>query len=261
MKATYPIGVFDSGLGGLNVLKELRKVLPYEDFAYLADNLNCPYGIKTKTEIIALVKKVLNFFENLPVKLVVLACNTSSAYLDLLRLETHLPLIGVINPTVEATLKTGKKHDLAVLATEATIDSEIYQQLLQTQKRKKHFVKCSEFVGAIEAGLDAKSSRDLVWKKLNFLKTQKPGTIVLACTHFDLYKEEIQELFPEAKFVTSGSVTAKAVKRYLKKNKLENPQKRFGKLSLYITGEFESFRNRCDWILNKQIYNKLELNN
>ncbi|HHX81220.1 MAG TPA: glutamate racemase [Acholeplasmataceae bacterium] len=261
MKATYPIGVFDSGLGGLNILKELRKVLPFEDFAYLADNLNCPYGIKTKTEIIALVRKVLIFFENLPVKLVVLACNTSSAYLEELRLETTLPLIGVIIPTAEVALKTAKQGDLAVLATEATIDSGIYQEILKNQKRKKHFVKCSEFVGAIEAGLDAKSSRDLVTKKLSFLKEKKPGTFVLACTHFDLFKEEIQELFPEAKLITSGSSTAKAVKQFLKQVKLENPQKQLGKLSLYVTGENESFRNRCDWILNKQAYYRLELNN
>lgn len=140
MNLTYPIGVFDSGLGGLNVLRELRRVLPKEDYAYLADNKNSPYGIKSKEEIVALVREAIKFFEKLPVKLIVLACNTSSAYLGILQQETKLPVLGVILPTVRVALKSGK--DLAVLATAATIDSGVYQNLLGEKKIPEEQKNC-----------------------------------------------------------------------------------------------------------------------
>lgn len=264
MKITHPIGVFDSGLGGLNILKELRRVLPHEDYAYLADNRNSPYGIKSEAEIIGLVRKVIKFFEKISVKLIVLACNTSSAFLDKLRLETNIPLLGVIEPTVAETVKSGR--DYAVLATNATIDSGVYQKLLaeksRLKKRKMHFLKCSEFVSAIENGLiNCAKSRELVSEKLKVLSENKPDTIVLGCTHFDLYKEEIREIYPEAKIISSGPATARAVKNFLKKHNLDNPQTEHGKLSIYITGEFDNFRNRSDFILHRLNYEKIDLNN
>lgn len=260
MNLTYPIGVFDSGLGGLNVLRELRRVLPKEDYAYLADNKNSPYGIKSKEEIVALVREAIKFFEKLPVKLIVLACNTSSAYLGILQQETKLPVLGVILPTVRAALKSGK--DLAVLATAATIDSGVYQNLLGEKKylknRKIAYLKCSEFVSAIESGLmNCRESRRLVREKLGSLT--KPDAFVLACTHFDMYQPEILELFPEAKFVSSGKATAKAVQGFLKKNGLLSPKKEPGMVSLYITGEFENFRKHADLLLNRQVYQKTDL--
>mgnify|MGYP000934300614 CR=1 FL=1 len=263
MKVTYPIGVFDSGLGGLNVLKEMRLMLPNEDFVYLADNLNCPYGTKTETEILRLVGKVIDFFKRLSVKVIVLACNTTSAYLDLIRLRTEIPIIGVIVPTVKAALKASKKKNLAVLATNATVESGVYQKLLYSKIRRKskklHFIRCSEFVEAIEAGeVGTDYSRHLVYEKLSSLKECNLDTVVLACTHFDLYQDEIQIVFPEAKLITSGVATAKTLKKLLKKLNLKN-QNQKGEVKLLMTGELESFRNRADWILNRQSFEKINL--
>ena len=260
MISTQPIGVFDSGLGGLNVLKELRRLLPGEDFAYLADNRNSPYGTKTKNEIIAFLLKAIRFFENLPAKLIVFACNTASVFLDSLKEATELPLLGVVGPTVAEAKKAGR--NLAVLATAATIESGAYQRLLGKIRRFRKgsivYLQCSEFVTAIERGLlDCAESRSLVKEKLSGLSGL--DTIVLACTHFELYRKEIREVFPEARLVSSGMATAESVKRYLKKNDLLNPKKVAGTISLYITGEFSSFRNLADWILNGQRFLKADL--
>ena len=242
---TYPIGVFDSGLGGLNVLRELRRVLPKEDYAYLADNKNSPYGIKSKEEIVALVREAIKFFEKLPVKLIVLACNTSSAYLGILQQETKLPVLGVILPTVRAALKSGK--DLAVLATAATIDSGVYQNLLGEKKylknRKIAYLKCSEFVSAIESGLmNCRESRRLVREKLGSLT--KPDAFVLACTHFDMYQPEILELFPEAKFVSSEK-QRKGGAGISEKKRAPEPKKRAGNGFVIHHRRIRKFSETC----------------
>ena len=152
MNLTYPIGVFDSGLGGLNVLRELRRVLPKEDYAYLADNKNSPYGIKSKEEIVALVRKPSNFKASGEIN--------RSCLQHIFRLSRHPATRNKIacsgRDFADGAGGIEKRKDLAVLATAATIDSGVYQNLWEKKylkNRKIAYLKCSEFVSAIESGL------------------------------------------------------------------------------------------------------------
>lgn len=247
-RGNYPIGVFDSGVGGLNVLKELIRILPHEDFIYLADSRNCPYGTKKAEEIVGLVQRIVAFFENLGVKILVFACNTSSVHLSRFEIPS-LPMLGVIIPTVREAVRTTKNKHLAVLATIATITSGVYQELLSAlipdRERKLFFVQCSEFVTAIEKGdIGTKESYRLVYEKLAFLQDEEIDTVILGCTHFDCYRAEIQSVFPQAALVSSGKPTGKALFSLLKRKQIINQQQGSGRIRLLTTGDSISFRKQ-----------------
>jgi len=223
----------------------LIRVLPNEDFIYLADSRNCPYGIKKEEEIVVLVQRIVDFFQNIEVKILVFACNTSSVHLS--RFVTpNLPMLGVILPTIREAVKTTQNKHLAVLATTATIVSSIYQKLLvaylSSGGQKLFFVSCSEFVTAIEEGvIGTKESYRLVKKKLTFLQDEDIDTIILGCTHFDCYQAEIQSVFPKSKLVSAGKPTGKALLALLKQKSILNQQQDKGKVRLLTTGDRKHF--------------------
>lgn len=255
LKGSLPIGVFDSGIGGLNVLKEMFKLLPTEDFIYLADFKNCPYGVKSKEEIIFLIKKIIAFFKKMSTKIIVFACNTSSVYLENIQNE-DLPLLGVIMPTFNEAIQVAN-NSLALLATNATINSGVYQELFSESFLKDkdlYFVGCSEFVLAIEAGeLETKKAYDLVFKKIAFLQDKDIDTLVLACTHFDFYQEIIESILPDVKIVTSGKKVAQELYSFLDSRYLLNKQQ-VGKRIFLTTGSRLDFQRKLELFFNSKYY-------
>ena len=194
LDSKWPIGVFDSGLGGLTVLKALQKALPEEDFVYVADNKYCPYGNRSAEEIRERSNVILNFFSAYPMKAVVVACNTATAAaVKELRENYHLPIIGVepgIKPACEIT-QTGQ---IGVLATAGTLKSEKYENLRNLHgKDVEVFEKaCEGLVNAIESEYpNFSETKSLLKLYLEPFKNQRVDTIVLGCTHYPLIEELI----------------------------------------------------------------------
>jgi len=252
MRNNRPIGVFDSGIGGITVLSKLAEVLPCEDFIYVGDTLNCPYGIKTPEEIANLVTRVVRYLLSQDVKAIVIACNTATANSAHLKEFVKIPIVGVISPTAKYALKVSRNKNIAVLATNATIDSKSYQKLLDKKgifnRGKKYFVKCSEFVTAIEDKQFANDySFKLVKDKLEFLADKNIDTVVLGCTHFGLYAQEISRVLPQAKLVDCGGPTSQLLKKIMKKEKIIADDFRTGTIRITTTGDPEQMKKQIDW--------------
>lgn len=232
------IGVFDSGVGGLTVLKNLRESLPNESFIYVGDNLHSPYGEKTTAQLLTYTSDIISFFIQQNCKLVVLACNTTSCtVLDLLKEKyPQLPMLGVIDATVEMVHQDNPRF-VAVMATQATIQSNAYQTKLG--RHQSIGIACPHLVPLIENGADKTAIIQEVRGYLNEVKEPFDG-IVLGCTHYPIIAETIQKLYPDAKLYSSSVAVVKQVENYLKQNQLEATHKK-EKDMIYTTGNLEKF--------------------
>lgn len=236
-----PIGVFDSGIGGLTVLQSLIDRFPNEDFLYVADSKNVPYGTKSDEEIKSLVDKMYNNLILLGAKAIVIACNTATTQAEHL-FYGKTPVIGVIKPTAEEAAKGSNK--VVILATNATIKSGVYQKYLRGKDKEIFPVTASVFVDAIEAGeIGTDYSYNLVTNHLRHLQHRGIDTVILGCTHFGLFRKEIQNVFHYARLIESGPATASALHRILLDEKLLNDQKK-GKVHLFTTGDVGKFKEQ-----------------
>jgi glutamate racemase len=193
-----PIGVFDSGVGGLTVLKALQEKLPHESFLYFGDTAHVPYGDRPPHEIQSLGRQILAWMVQQPVKMAIMACNTSSALaLDVVRREFSIPILGVILPGAKAAVSQGQR--IGVIATPATVASNCYRKaILEINPEIEVFqVACPEFVPLIEANHIAHpQTRDIVWKRLQPLIKAGIDTLVYGCTHYPHLAPVIQTLLP-----------------------------------------------------------------
>ncbi len=248
-KKNLPIGVFDSGIGGMTVLNKLIDLLPNEDFYFIGDTLNLPYGTKTKEKLEEIISNVANHLITLPVKAIVIACNTATANSHHLKLD--IPVIGVIEPTAKKALSISE--NIMVLATNVTIDSGEYRKVIDENKKdnssNQFYVKCSEFVDEIEKNnINTKESYKLVYEKLKPYKDEKVDVIILGCTHFGLYENEIKNVFPNATLLECKEPTAEElIKRLDDLNLLKCTSNQQGKIELHLTKEDEMFFEKTKW--------------
>ncbi|HEG3131461.1 TPA: glutamate racemase, partial [Campylobacter jejuni] len=183
------IGVFDSGVGGLSVLKSLYEARLFDEIIYYGDTARVPYGVKDKDTIIKFCLEALEFFEQFQIDMLIIACNTASAYaLDVLRTKAHFPVYGVIDAGVEATIKAlhDKNKEILVIATKATIKSEEYQKRLLSQGYTNiNALATGLFVPMVEEGIFEgdflQSAMEYYFKNIT-----TPDALILACTHFPL---------------------------------------------------------------------------
>jgi glutamate racemase len=193
-----PIGVFDSGVGGLTVLKALQRQLPHESFVYFGDTAHVPYGNRPQAEIQELVRQILTWMVKQPIKMAIMACNTSSALaLDAVRKEFEIPILGVILPGARAAVKQGRR--IGVIATPATVASKCYEHaILEINPEVEVFqVACPEFVPLIEANqILHPQTRQIVWNRLQPLVEAQIDTLVYGCTHYPHLAPVIQQLLP-----------------------------------------------------------------
>ncbi len=215
-----PIGVFDSGLGGLSVLTELNKLMPYENYLYLGDSANAPYGSKSSTEIeeLVLINAAKLMKENC--KCLVIACNTATAaaILKLRQLYTNIPIIG-IEPAIKPAAEYAKGGNILVLATSATLSESKFKNLLSkhTQQAQIHTLAAVGLVEYIENGdFDSPILEDFLVNLLTPFLENKPQAIVLGCTHYPFVKPLLTKLFGPKVFITDGgNGTARETKRQL----------------------------------------------
>ena len=219
-----PIGVFDSGLGGLTVLKALKIALPNENFIYVGDTARVPYGNKSRKKIKQYSDQISKWLIAQDCKMVVVACNTASAIaLESLRMKFSIPIIGVINSGVRRAIHLSQNSHIAVLATAATIKSDEYGKQLKALNSQIIIknIACPLFVPLVEEGLtNDHLSLSVIKMYLKSLKNSKFDTVILGCTHYPLLKDPIQNVLGDkVKLVDSGNAIVKEVEEFLLENK------------------------------------------
>jgi len=224
------IGIFDSGIGGLTVVREIFKRLPRESVVYFGDTARVPYGTKSAKVVEKFALQDIFFLLKQNVKILVAACHTvSSVVLDQLIATLHLPILGVVEPGVKAALKVTRNNRIGVVGTKATIMSGTYGRKLTEKKEGITVISqpCPLFVPLAEEGwLDGEVTRRVAEIYLEPLKKQKIDTLILGCTHYPLLKPVIKDVLgKDVAIIDSAEETAELVKKRLKALGLENEGK------------------------------------
>jgi len=231
------IGVFDSGVGGLTVVKELRMEMPLQDIVYFGDTARTPYGNKSKEIIRRYALEDADFLIKKGANILVVACNTVSsvAYEDLKLKYPNVPIFEVITPAVDRAIELSRNKRIGVIGTRATINSEIYKNKLESLGAIVKSQECPLFVPFIEEGwIDKLELKMIVKKYLSKLKKYNLDVLILGCTHYPIIKNIIQQkIGKKIILIDSASVTAKRVKSYLDKN-LSTSQKT-SKIKIYFS--------------------------
>jgi glutamate racemase len=238
-----PIGVFDSGVGGLTVLHECLVTMPCEDFVYLGDHARLPYGPRPLEEIRRFASEIAGYLEAQGVKLIVVACNTAtSAALPALQSSLEVPLVGVIAPEAAAAVRATRNRRVGLLATQATVAAGRYQALVGALDAGVRFtaVACPELVPLIEAGAQ---TVDAVRGYAEPLRRAGCDTVILGCTHYPLIRPVFQRVFGrEVTLVFSAEETAREVDETLRRKGWQNAPGREGEYRFLTTGEPAAFR-------------------
>jgi glutamate racemase len=240
------IGVFDSGVGGLTVAKQIFKKLPFENVIYFGDTARTPYGPRSAEIVRKFSVQNISFLSTQGVKLIVVACNTASAVaLEYLKKIFQLPLMGVIEPGSRAAVIVTKNGRIGVIGTAGTIRSESYTKAIQKidQKIKVFGSPCPLFVSlAEESYVDKKATYLIAEEYLTPLKKQKIDTLVLGCTHYPLLKKVISRVMGnKVTLIDSAEETALEVKRILEENDLLNTSKTEPDYKFYVSDFPEKF--------------------
>jgi glutamate racemase len=227
MSSKAPIGVFDSGVGGLTVVKEIMRQIPGESIIYFGDTARLPYGSKSKETIITYTRQIIRFLMGKDVKAIVIACNTASAFaLETIRAEIDIPVIGVVKPGAKVAAKTTKNGRIGVIGTEGTIQSGIYNEILsKTNPQVQVFGKaCPLFVPLVEEGLiDDPITMEMVRRYIGELTVKDIDTLVLGCTHYPLLRKTIRKIVgDQIELVNPAYETAITLKEVLLQEGLEN---------------------------------------
>ncbi|MCX7927647.1 MAG: glutamate racemase [Candidatus Omnitrophica bacterium] len=259
-----PIGVFDSGVGGLTVVKELIKVLPYEDLIYFGDTARVPYGIKSQETVIKFSIENILFLLNQDVKLICVACNTvSSLALPIIRHHFKVPIVGVLSPAVREAVYATKNKKVGVIGTRGTINSGAYErEIKQLDPRIKVFaVACPLFVPFAEEGfLSGPAVSYVAEKYLAPLKKQNVDTLILGCTHYPLLKPLIQEVMGKnVTLIDSAKQVALEVREILSREKQLKVAGK-GRQQFFVSDNPEWFSNLAKQFLGRPIHNAKKVN-
>lgn len=246
-----PIGVFDSGIGGLSVLKQFVRFLPAERYIYLGDTARVPYGNKSDDTVRRYSRECTNFLLDHDVKLIVVACNTaSSVALDAIREISKVPVIGMIVPAAGAAIRATINSRIGVIGTRATINSNAYvdaiYNLSQNKEIRVYSKACPLFVPLAEEGmLRHEATRIIAAEYLDELKSEQIDTLVLGCTHYPLLSQLISEIMPGVSLIDSGEhSTVTAIRLLAEKDALADEKKDFisaPDVELFVTDISGSF--------------------
>lgn len=241
-----PIGVMDSGVGGLTVVKALRRHLPFESIDYFGDTARVPYGEKSAATIRTFTRHCADFLVRRGIKLLVIACNTATAHaLSWLSEELPIPVVGVIDPTVGAACTISVTGRIGVIATRQTIASGVYQKTILRQRPESKIWAhaCPLFVPlAEEQYWDHPATKTIVADYLRPLKEQGCDTLVLGCTHYPLLMDAIQEVVgPTVQLIDSATSCAREVERALRIGRILAPEGTPSRLTCFVSDDPERF--------------------
>ena len=245
-----PIGIFDSGIGGISILEKLKQLLPNENFIYLADNRNCPYGNKSKKEIISLSNKNCEKLIKLNCKIIIVACNTSTTNsIKKLREKIAIPIIGV-EPGLKPAIHYTKTKNIGILATEKTLGSKLFFETLNQNRIEDihiHEQIGYELVNLIEEGSHSKQNLHKILEKyLVPMINKKIDCLLLGCTHYNHIKDIIEEIIPvDIEIVDTIAPVNKRVLNILKSNNILNKSANKRTIKIFYNGKKLS-RNYLD---------------
>ncbi len=241
-----PIGIFDSGVGGLTVFTEIRKKLKNENIIYLGDTKNFPYGDKSQEEIIKYSIYNTELLINKGVKLIVVACGTATSQaIDVLKSKFNIPIIGIIDPTVEY-VKKQNIDTIGVIATEGTIRSGAWEKQLKNNIHNINVVNkaCPMLATIAEEGrAQSKEGREVIKEYMKPFKEKRINKIILGCTHYPIYEKIImEELNYNVELINTGKTIANYLEVYLKENNLENDKQKTSE-EIFLTKPEEEFKD------------------
>ncbi len=267
IRLNSPIGIFDSGYGGLTILKEIVKVLPQYDYCYLGDNAHAPYGPKSFDTIYHLTLRSVKWLFEQGCPLVILACNTASAKAlrtiqqnDLPKIDSKRRVLGVIRPITESANSFTKNNHLGIFATSGTVNSESYMMEI-----KKFFPQikvsqeaCPTWVPLIESNEHEKEGADFFVKQhiQNLLsKDDQIDAVILGCTHYPLMMEKIRKHLPgKIQIISQGEIVANKMKEYLQRHsEIETKCSKDGKIEFFTTDSSEVFSQNATLFFGKEI--------
>jgi glutamate racemase len=265
-----PIGIFDSGIGGLTVMAEIMRLLPKERIIYFGDTARVPYGSKSQGAVTRFSLEIASFLRTQNVKMIVVACNTASAFaLRALQKKLDIPVVGVIEPGARSALAATRNGRIGIIGTEGTIRSSSYTRAIALlDKKKKTFAKaCPLFVPLVEEGwLNHPVTRQVAQVYLKPLVTKNVDTLVLGCTHYPLVKKVIREVVgPGIRLIDSATATALEVASTLNRLELaaERPANAGGKrYRFFVSDAPEKFKIVGQRFLGKSVtpVEKVDLN-
>lgn len=257
-KRDLAIGVFDSGVGGISVLAELIRLLPEENFIYLGDCLNVPYGTKDVEEARRLTVAAVDFLLEKGIKALVVACNTAtSAAINHLRSKLDIPVIGM-EPALKPAVERDREGSIVVMATPMTLKEQKFRNLMEKYRERAEIVPlpCPGLVELIEEGkLEGEEVENLLKNLAAPLGNKRISSVVLGCTHYPLIKETIQRVFGKDMEIIDGNMgTARQLKRVLERNGLRiEAGKGKGDLQLFTFGDESKVIPLCRLLLDAMI--------
>jgi glutamate racemase len=265
-----PIGLFDSGIGGLSVLQQFIRFLPNEKYIYLGDTARVPYGNKSHETVIEYSKQCTKFLLEKGVKLIVVACNTASSIsLKAVREISDVPVIGMIAPAAGAALRATQNNKIGVIGTRATIESKAYLLKINSMRGKNEvevFSKaCPLFAPMVEEGLlKHKATKIIAEEYLGEFQAHEIDTLVLGCTHYPLLKQLIAEILPDVNLIDSGEHSAVIAIRLLAEKGLLQDEKNtyidLPKVDFYVTDVPSTFYDVAKIFLGFSVSKPVKVN-
>ncbi len=255
MADNRPIGVFDSGLGGLTVLKELQKVLPFEDIVYFGDTGRVPYGSRSNETIIHYAKQDENFLLSKNVKYIVAACGTVSAVAACTANELPVPFVGVVENSVLDAVASTKNNKIGVIATAATINNGAHKKLIKEKLPNAQVttVSCPLFVPLVEEGWVSANDEVVLGTVKRYLEPivlAGVDTLILGCTHYPVLEDAIKKVVGEkVTLINMGCATAKAVRAQLLKLEMLKETNSPSKTEFYVSDLTDSFSKIANVLL------------
>lgn len=253
MSCNAPIGVFDSGIGGLTVAREIMRQIPGENIIYFGDTARVPYGSKSQKTIITYSRQIVKFLQTKNVKAIVIACNTASALaLEVVAREVNIPVIGVVKPGAKVASETTKNGNIGVIGTEGTINSGIYNTYIKELNPdvRVYGKACPLFVPLVEEGwLTDPVTVEVAGRYINDLLELNIDTLVLGCTHYPLIRNIIRPIVGEGvALVNPAYETALELRKVLMQESLENTGST-GEHKFYVSDGADKFKRFANTIL------------
>lgn len=268
IKKNAPIGVFDSGVGGLTVAREIMRQLPNEKVVYFGDTARVPYGSKSKETVTRFSRQIVRFLQTLDVKTIVVACNTASAYaLDEIEQEIDIPMIGVVKPAVKVAAETTLNGKIGVIATQATVSSHVYSSYLRQLNSRMEVIgkACPLFVPLVEEGLLEDPVTDEIARRyLLELMDTNIDTLILGCTHYPLIRDTIGRVVGDGvTLVNPAYETARELKEMLAERNLltdEKPDLGSNQYQFYVSDGADKFKTFANSIIKYGILTAKTIN-
>lgn len=258
-QANAPIGIFDSGIGGLTVAKAVMEELPHENIIYFGDTARVPYGIKSENTIRQYALQITNFLLEQKVKMLLVACNSvsASALQTILDHVPDLPVLDVITAGTDAALADNSQR-IGIIGTLATIGSHAYDKALKAKNPEINVVSeaCPLLVPLAEEGwIDNEVAQETLQIYLAPFKRNSPDTLILGCTHYPLFKDAIRRQLtnPDIRIIDSAVSIAQRTRKTLEKHNLANPQSATGNFRCYVSDKPQRFQQLAERFLGKKI--------